>query len=78
VAISYQEKASSTTATVTPTVDNDLKKVQTLLSELNFYDGAIDGVQGSKTTDAIKKAQTFYSLPTTGVLDAQTLAALKS
>ncbi len=74
VAISYKEKASSTTATV----DNDLKKVQALLSELSFYDGAIDGVQGSKTTEAIKKAQTFYSLPVTGVLDAQTLAALKS
>jgi peptidoglycan hydrolase-like protein with peptidoglycan-binding domain len=75
-AISYKETASQeTTSNVT---DNSIKKGQTLLSQLGLYDGAIDGIQGSKTTAAIKKAQTLYGLPVDGVLNAETLAALSS
>jgi len=48
------------------------------LSNLGIYDGAIDGIQGSRTTAAIKKAQAFYGLPVDGVLGSQTLAALQS
>ncbi|WP_271251781.1 peptidoglycan-binding domain-containing protein [Pseudanabaena sp. Chao 1811] len=58
--------------------DNSIKQGQTLLSNLGFYDGAIDGIQGSRTTEAIKKAQAFYGLPVDGVLGSQTLAALQS
>ncbi|NMF57530.1 peptidoglycan-binding domain-containing protein [Pseudanabaena yagii] len=58
--------------------DNSIKQGQTLLSNLGFYDGAIDGIQGSRTTAAIKKAQAFYGLPVDGVLGSQTLAALQS
>ncbi|MFM7887887.1 MAG: peptidoglycan-binding protein [Pseudanabaena sp.] len=58
--------------------DNSIKQGQTLLSNLGFYDGAIDGIQGSQTTAAIKKAQAFYDLPVDGVLGSQTLAALQS
>jgi len=58
--------------------DNAIKQGQTLLSNLGFYDGAIDGIQGSRTTAAIKKAQAFYGLPVDGVLGSQTLAALQS
>ncbi len=58
--------------------DNAIKQGQTLLSNLGFYDGAIDGIQGSRTTAAIKKAQAFYGLTVDGVLGSQTLAALQS
>ncbi len=51
---------------------------QRLLSNLGFYDGAIDGVQGSKTTAAIKEAQALYGLTVDGVLGSQTLRALQS
>lgn len=75
-AISYKETASKeTTSNVT---DNSIKKGQTLLSQLGLYDGAIDGIQGSKTTAAIKKAQSLYGLPVDGVLTSETLAALQS
>jgi peptidoglycan hydrolase-like protein with peptidoglycan-binding domain len=76
VSISYKQPASQeTTSNVS---DSSIKKGQTLLSNLGLYDGAIDGVQGSKTTAAIKKAQELYGLPADGVLNSQTLAALQS
>jgi peptidoglycan hydrolase-like protein with peptidoglycan-binding domain len=55
-----------------------IKKGQFILRKLGLYDGAIDGIQGSKTTAAIKKAQTIYGLPVDGVLNSATLAALQS
>ncbi len=58
--------------------DNSIKQGQILLSNLGFYDGAIDGIQGSRTTAAIKKAQAFYGLTVDGVLGSQTLEALQS
>ena len=58
--------------------EDSIKKGQALLSQLGLYDGAIDGIQGSKTTAAIKKAQTLYGLPADGVLNSSTLAALQS
>jgi|JFJP01.1.fsa_nt_gi peptidoglycan hydrolase-like protein with peptidoglycan-binding domain len=61
-----------------PVADGSVKQGQALLSSLGFYDGAIDGVQGSRTTEAIKKAQAFYGLPVDGVLGSSTLAALQS
>ncbi|MEA5486585.1 MULTISPECIES: peptidoglycan-binding protein [Pseudanabaena] len=76
VAISYKEATSQeNTSKVT---DNSIKKGQTLLSQLGLYDGAIDGIQGSKTTAAIKQAQALYGLPVDGVLTSETLAALQS
>ena len=68
-------------ATNQPTSDVYSDRVlegQTLLSGLGLYDGVIDGVQGSRTTAAIKQAQALYGLPVDGVLGNQTLDALKS
>ncbi len=76
VAISYKPPVSQ--ETTSNVADNSIKKGQTLLSELGLYDGAIDGVQGSTTTAAIKKAQALYRLPVDGVLNSQTMAALQS
>jgi peptidoglycan hydrolase-like protein with peptidoglycan-binding domain len=76
VAISYKQPTSQ--ETTSNVADSSIKKGQTLLSGLGLYDGAIDGIQGSKTTAAIKKAQALYGLPVDGVLNSQTLAALQS
>jgi len=69
-------------STVSETASNvsgsSIEEGQKLLSNLGFYDGAIDGIQGSKTTEAIKKAQTFYGLTVDGVIGSNTLAALQS
>ena len=58
--------------------NNSIAEGQRLLSRLGFYEGAIDGVQGSKTTAAIKEAQALYGLTVDGVLGSQTLRALQS
>ena len=71
--------ANSTVAdTASDVSDSSIEEGQKLLSNLGFYDGAIDGIQGSKTTEAIKKAQAFYGLNVDGVIGSQTLAALQS
>lgn len=76
VPVSFQEAASKKTAD--SVANGSIKQGQTLLSNLGLYDGAIDGIQGSKTTAAIKKAQELYGLPVDGVLGSATLAALQS
>ena len=75
VPISYSEANSNTSDSLG---DSTIVQGQKLLSSLGFYDGAIDGVQGSRTTAAIKKAQALYGLTVDGVLGSQTLAALRS
>ncbi len=55
-----------------------IKQGQTLMSNLGLYDGAIDGIQGSRTTAAIKQAQALYGLSVDGVLGSRTLEALQS
>jgi peptidoglycan hydrolase-like protein with peptidoglycan-binding domain len=75
VPISYQEPNSNVSDSSS---NNAIAQGQRLLSSLGFYEGAIDGVQGSRTTDAIKKAQAVYGLTVDGVLGSQTLAALQS
>jgi len=71
----YVPESSKETSNVS---DSYIQEGQKLLSSLGFYDGAIDGIQGSKTTEAIKKAQTFYGLTVDGVIGSNTLAALQS
>lgn len=77
VASSSNQKIASQAST-SGVADNSIKKSQVILSNLGLYDGAIDGIQGSKTTAAVKKAQALYGLPVDGVLNSQTLAALQS
>jgi peptidoglycan hydrolase-like protein with peptidoglycan-binding domain len=55
-----------------------IKDGQILMSNLGLYDGAIDGIQGSRTTAAIRQAQALYGLSVDGVLGSQTLEALQS
>lgn len=75
VPISFKEVNSNVSKNLS---SNSIAEGQKLMSTLGFYDGPIDGIQGAKTTAAIKKAQTLYGLTVDGVLGSQTLAALQS
>ncbi|MFN5730142.1 MAG: peptidoglycan-binding domain-containing protein, partial [Pseudanabaena sp.] len=52
--------------------------IQQLLARRGFNPGAIDGIKGSATTEAIIAAQTFYKLNADGAIAAQTIAALEA
>ena len=54
-----------------------LKKSQQKLKELNLYSGPIDGINGTKTKNAIKEFQKKAGLSVDGVLGPNTLAALE-
>ncbi len=52
---------------------DDVKAVQTILTEMGFYDGKIDGVLGKQTQFAIGRYQKDQGIPITCVLDSRTL-----
>ena len=54
-----------------------LKISQQKLKELNLYSGAIDGINGANTKNAIKEFQKKAGLSVDGVLGPNTLAALE-
>ncbi|AFY69730.1 Peptidoglycan-binding domain 1 protein [Thalassoporum mexicanum PCC 7367] len=53
-------------------------QLQNLLQQRGFYNGPIDGVIGSLTTDAIRRAQQSYGLVVDGVAGSATIAALQN
>jgi hypothetical protein len=55
-----------------------VKKLQQELGQLNYYEGAVDGVMGPQTTAAIKDLQRQANLPQTGTMNAATQAALNN
>lgn len=54
------------------------EEFQQLLGGLGFYKGAIDGIHGTETRDAIRDAQKAYQLPITGRVDSDTLEHLRT
>ncbi len=52
--------------------------LQQSLSDAGFYDGAVDGVYGPATVDAVEALQKTHGLPVTGTVDKATAAALQS
>ncbi|MDJ0518924.1 MAG: glucose-6-phosphate dehydrogenase assembly protein OpcA [Trichodesmium sp. MO_231.B1] len=54
------------------------EEFQQLLAGLGFYQGEIDGINGTAAREAIKEAQKTYGLPITGRVDSETLAKLRS
>jgi len=65
-------------STTTTTKSADVSNLQELLSKRGFYNGAVDGIMGPQTRNAIIAAQKNYGLATDGIAGAQTLAALES
>ncbi|PZU99902.1 MAG: hypothetical protein DCE90_01020 [Pseudanabaena sp.] len=70
--------AVTVTKAPTTTDDRDVANLQNLLRDRGFYSGAITGVLGSKTTEAIVAAQRAYGLTADGIAGARTIAALES
>jgi murein L,D-transpeptidase YcbB/YkuD len=52
--------------------------LQQSLLDAGYYDGAVDGVYGPATVDAIEALQQAHGLPVTGTVDKATAAALQS
>ncbi len=52
--------------------------LQQSLLDAGYYDGAVDGVYGPATVDAIEALQKAHSLPVTGTVDKASAAALRS
>jgi peptidoglycan hydrolase-like protein with peptidoglycan-binding domain len=79
-------RGSNTTRTNTNTTntrssndgDSNVRDLQALLSDRGFYTGAIDGVMGQDTTNAVIAAQKKYGLVADGVAGPLTLAALEN
>jgi len=53
-------------------------EMQERLNELGYKLGAVDGVSGPRTIDALKKFQSDNKLPPTGVIDAETIRKLRA
>ena len=71
-AVNYQ--AETRVAVVATTSEN--KQVQQRLKELGYYNGAVDGIFGSKTVQAVKNFQRDYGLTVDGIVGKNTLAKL--
>jgi peptidoglycan hydrolase-like protein with peptidoglycan-binding domain len=56
--------------------DPTTKAVQTVLKELNLYDGTVDGLSGPGTRRAVEAYQRTVGLPVTGTIDAKLLEQL--
>ena len=53
-----------------------IMRVQIKLTSLGLYSGAIDGILGKSTVDALKLFQDLKRLPATGLMSTDTLNAL--
>jgi peptidoglycan hydrolase-like protein with peptidoglycan-binding domain len=56
---------------------NEVANLQNLLRDRGFYVGAIDGIFGTSTSQAIASAQRYYGLPVTGTTNPAIVAALE-
>ncbi len=56
---------------------DEVKKAQSYLIQLGFYDGHIDGILGLKTRQGIRIAQQKYNLPIDGYLSKELLRKMK-
>ena len=62
--------------TVDAAYDPTVEAVQEALTERGFDPGVIDGAMGSRTRKALREFQRSVGLPSTGEIDAATIAAL--
>jgi peptidoglycan DL-endopeptidase LytE len=53
-------------------------ELQERLSGLGYKLGAVDGVNGARTIDALKRFQSDNNLPVTGAIDAETVHRLRN
>ena len=72
----YAVNYSNSTQVVAVATTSQNKQVQQKLKELGYYNGAIDGIFGSKTIQAVKNFQRDYGLKVDGIVGTKTLNAL--
>jgi len=70
-------------APVEKAVNNDILQLQKTLNRLNITDGSFnklveDGIQGPKTTEAVKKFQSIAGIKVDGIAGTQTLNTINS
>jgi peptidoglycan hydrolase-like protein with peptidoglycan-binding domain len=53
-------------------------EMQERLNEMGYKLGAVDGVSGPRTVEALKKFQSDNKLPPTGTIDPETIRKLRS
>ncbi|MCY7331733.1 MAG: peptidoglycan-binding protein [Pseudanabaena sp. CAN_BIN31] len=68
---------STLTALAAEAPSSDTKYAQSLLDQNGFDPGAIDGVSGASTKNAILRAQKTFGLTPDGVVGSRTIAALE-
>jgi peptidoglycan hydrolase-like protein with peptidoglycan-binding domain len=73
-----EAKASESDATSASVPSSSVMNLQKLLADRGFYNGAVDGIMGNQTRNAIIAAQKAYNLTPDGVAGPQTIAALES
>lgn len=54
----------------------DTKQVQTVLKKWGYYTGSVDGINGPKTKEAVKKFQRKYGLTVDGIVGPATAAKM--
>ena len=77
IADNKTENQTGDVSTKSDPTDKSLLALQELLAKRGFYNGAIDGIKGARTSAAIVAAQRAYGLTPDGIAGSQTLAALE-
>ncbi|WP_158598438.1 peptidoglycan-binding domain-containing protein [Notoacmeibacter ruber] len=72
------DRKHATAATTVAPGDPDLARVQSVLKDLDLYEGDIDGLEGPRTSAAIQRYQEILGLPATGKVDAAMRRSLGS
>jgi N-acetylmuramoyl-L-alanine amidase len=72
----YMRPAVETSTLYWGSTGDDVREVQRRLKNWGYYDGAVDGVYGPKTFQAVKDFQAKHGIPTTGTVGPQTRSAL--
>jgi peptidoglycan hydrolase-like protein with peptidoglycan-binding domain len=76
-----RESPPARTQPAAPEADNEgmtVYELQDRLAALGYKPGAVDGVLGPRTVDALKKFQGDKNLAVTGTLNAETIRVLRN
>lgn len=74
--INYVNNASMETLSRYGSTGNEVRQIQTRLKSWGYYNGAVDGIYGSKTQAAVRAFQKANGLTVDGVAGPKTLEAI--
>lgn len=74
--VQYVENETIETLSRYGSSGEEVKQIQKRLKEWGYYNGAVDGIYGSKTQQAVKKFQKANGLTQDGIAGEKTLAAI--